>query len=112
MESHNNSTKNILLENIAANIPMSVILTTLTKYNETAIKSSATNPCKSSLETKLITIKSFLFEQFYLTKKWFQDIKYTNHETKNSSYVTKPMEHMEYPKEKNYSVYFNIYYII
>ena len=46
MESHNNSTKNILLENIGANIPMSVILTTLTNYNEQQAKVQLQIPAK------------------------------------------------------------------
>ena len=81
MESHSISASNVLLENIDGNIPMSITLTTPSNDIVTSSKNLATTPCRNSLETELIALKSLVLGQFYLRKKSIQDIKDPNHDT-------------------------------
>ena len=78
MENHNVSTSNILLETIGDDIPITVTLSTPTKYIGIENNESApTTPCDNQflLETKLTAFKSFMLRQFFLIKKSIQEIK-------------------------------------
>ena len=104
MESHNISTSNILLKTLGDDILITVTLSTQIKDIGIEIKGSVpTTRCKNQilLETALTVLKSFVLEQFFLIKKLPQEIKDSNHEATNSTYVAMLMEQMEYLKEKN-----------
>ena len=83
MENHNVSTSNILLETIDDDILITVTLSTPSRDIGINNKDSApATPCASqvSLETELTALKRFVVEQFYLIKKFIQEIKDPNHD--------------------------------
>ena len=101
MENHNVSTSNILLEMLGDDIPITVALSTPTKYiGIENIDSAPTTPWNNQfpLETELTALKSFVLEQFFLIKMSIQEIKDPIHEAASSTYVALLMDQIEYIK--------------
>ena len=105
MENHNVSTSNILLETLGDEILITVALSTPTKDIGTENKDWApTTPCDNQvpLEIELTALKSIVPEQFFVIKKFMQEITDPNHESANSTYVAMPMEQREFLKEEQF----------
>ena len=103
MENHNVSTSNILLETLDDDIPIAVTLSTPSKDIGIKNKDSApTTPCDNQvpLETESTALKSFVVEQFFLIKKSIHEMKDSDDEAANSTYVFMLMEQIEYLKEE------------
>ena len=64
--------------------------------------SAPTTPCDNQvpLETESTALKSFVVEQFFLIKKSIHEIKDSDDEAANSTYVFMLMEQIEYLKEE------------
>ena len=105
MENHNVSTSNILLETLGDEILITVALSTPTKDIGTENKDWApTTPCDNQvpLEIELTALKSIVPEQFFVIKKFMQEITDPNHESANSTYVAMLMEQREFLKEEQF----------
>ena len=105
MENHNISTSNILLETLGDEILITVALSTPTKDIGTENKDWApTTPCDNQvpLEIELTALKSIVPEQFFVIKKFMQEITDPNHESANSTYVAMLMEQREFLKEEQF----------
>ena len=105
MENHNVSTSNILLETLGDETLITVALSTPTKDIGTENKDWApTTPCDNQvpLEIELTALKSIVPEQFFVIKKFMQEITDPNHESANSTYVAMLMEQREFLKEEQF----------
>ena len=105
MENHNVSTSNILLETLGDEILITVALSTPTKDIGTENKDWApTTPCDNQvpLEIELTALKSIVPEQFFVIKKFMQEITDPNHESANSTYVAMLREQREFLKEEQF----------
>ena len=105
MENHNISTSNILLETLGDEILITVALSTPTKDIGTENKDWApTTPCDNQvpLEIELTALKSIVPEQFFVIKKFMQEITDPNHESANSTYVAMLREQREFLKEEQF----------
>ena len=105
MENHNVSTSNRLLETLGDEILITVALSTPTKDIGTENKDWApTTPCDNQvpLEIELTALKSIVPEQFFVIKKFMQEITDPNHESANSTYVAMLMEQREFLKEEQF----------
>ena len=104
MGNHIVSTSNILLEKLGDNILITVTLNTRIKDIGIENKNSVpTSPCNNQFpsETESTTLKSFLLSQLFLINLAMQEIKDSNHEGANSTYVAMFMEQIEYLKQEN-----------
>ena len=105
MENHNVSTSHILLETLGDEILITVALSTPTKDIGTENKDWApTTPCDNQvpLEIELTALKSIVPEQFFVIKKFMQEITDPNHESANSTYVAMLREQREFLKEEQF----------
>ena len=91
------------METLDDDIPITVILSTPSRDIGIKNKDSApTTPCDNQvpLETESTALKSFVVEQFFLIKKSIHEIKDSDDEAANSTYVFMLMEKIEYLKEE------------
>ena len=91
------------METLYDDIPITVILSTPSRDIGIKNKDSApTTPCDNQvpLETESTALKSFVVEQFFLIKKSIHEIKDSDDEAANSTYVFMLMEQIEYLKEE------------
>ena len=104
VENHNVSTSNILLETLGNYIPITVTLRAPIKNIRIENKDSvSTTPCDNHvpLERELNAYKSFLIELLFLIKKLIQEIKDSNNETANLTYIAMLIEQTVSVNEKN-----------